>query len=45
MRKRTLTLLACVLALTALFALMAFAADDISVGLAEKLSVRGIEAT
>lgn len=45
MRKRTLTLLACVLALTALFALMAFAADDISVGLAEKLSFRGIEAT
>ena len=45
MRKKTLTLLACALALTALFALMAFAADDISVGLAEKLSFRGIEAT
>ena len=44
MKKRT-ALFACVLALLTVFAVAAFAADDISVPLNDKLSFRGINAT
>ena len=44
MKKRT-ALFACVLALLTVFAVAAFAADDINVPLNDKLSFRGISAT